>query len=131
MAARARSLVLRMDPSLPETSERIDRVAKKIAGVRSRTRMLSGQIAVLARQFLDDEFLEESGPEQGQPLAREGRIEWLTRLAGLHRSYCAACEEELALQAWMRRMEDSVESLSNEKSHHPAVSGPSATHSPH
>ena len=113
MTATPRSLVLRMDEGPAQTRERIDRVRERILGVRARTRVLSDHIAELARQFLDDELIEpagsESGPERGQPMARQGRIEWLGRLAGLHRSYCSACDEELQLQALLRRLQDSAE----------------------
>ena len=86
-----------MDPSSPDTKDRIERVVDRIAGVRARTRRLSRQIAEHAGHFVDDELVERSGPEQGQPLGREGRVEWLSRLATLHRCYCAACEEEVEL----------------------------------
>ena len=95
----------------PKAAAQPDRVIERIRDVRARTRALSNHIAELTRQFLDDELVEQSGPEKGRPLAREGRIAWLSRLAKLHRSYCTACEEEAHLQALLRRMEESVEGV--------------------
>jgi len=107
MTSAPRSLVFRMDESPAVTTQRVERVSQRILGVRARTKVLSEHIAELSRQFLDDEFTETSGPDQGQPLTREGRVAWLSRLAGLHRSYCSACDEEAQLQALLRRLEDS------------------------
>ena len=108
MTATVSSLVLRVDPRSAELDERSARVTERIRGVRARTRVLSGHIAELTRQFLDDDLVEQSGPDQGKPLGREGRIEWLVRLAQLHRSYCAASEEEAELQALRCRLDESV-----------------------
>ena len=109
MAARVRPLVLRMDPRSDGFDERTLRVSERIQSVRARTRVLSGRIADLTRLFLDDDLVTSSGPQQGQRLSRPGRIQWLSRLALLHRSYCAACDEEAQLQALLRRIEESGE----------------------
>ena len=117
------SLVLRMDSFSPATTKRVERVIDRIESVRARTRLLSHDIAELTRQFLDDDLVEQSGPRAGQPLARSGRIAWLARLAKRHRSYCAACDEEIQLQALLRRMEESLEG-----SAHRGATGPFSRH---
>ena len=128
MTETAHSLVLRMDPSSPDTSQRIERVSERIDCVRARTRALSRQIAALTGQFVDDALFEPSGPRRGQRLARQGRIEWLSRLAKLHRSYCAACHEEVELHALLRRMQESLESaLNSDQGMQPPV--PAGAHS--
>ena len=111
MAATAHSLLTQGDTRSAQASAQLDRVAGRIRDVRARTRALSNHIAELTRQFLDDALVEQSGPGKGRPLAREGRIEWLSRLAKLHRSYCTACDEEAHLQALLRRLEESVEGV--------------------
>ena len=119
MAAKVSPLVLRSERSPDGVDARTIRVGKRIRVVRQRTRVLSERIAELTRQFLDDDFVYRSGAQQGQPLARQDRLTWLSRLAALHRSYCAACDEEVRLQALLRRIEGSLDGTSPKQSGSP------------
>jgi hypothetical protein len=57
------------------------------------------------------------GPDSEPPGTRQRRIQWLGRLAGLHRAYFSACEEEARLQALLRRLQDSKERPSTLEGH--------------
>jgi len=115
MAGKVRTLVLRQDPCSQGADPRTLRVSGRIRAVRARTRVLSARMAELTSQFLDADLVQQSGPEQGRPLTRQGRLTWLSRLAALHRSYCAACDEEVRLQALLRRIQGSLDSTSVER----------------
>ena len=120
MAGKVRTLVLRQDSCSQGADPRTLRVSGRIRAVRARTRVLSARIADLTSQFLDGDLVQQSGREQGRPLTRQGRLTWLFRLAALHRSYCAACDEEVRLQALLRRIEGSLDNTSAERRDSPA-----------
>ena len=129
MDRSVRPLVLRMDPRSDAFDERILRVTERIRSVRVRTRTLSERIADLTRPFLEHDLVHQSGDQQGQRLAKRDRVEWLSTLAGLHRAYCSAGEEEAQLQALLRRIQDSAEGSSTRQGGVPP-SGPVATQPP-
>ena len=89
--------------------EQVARVSERIRLVRARTRVLSRRIAEMARQFRDDDLALQPKPDPSGGPGKESRLDWLSRLAKLHRSYCSACEEEIRLQAMLRRMGASPE----------------------
>ncbi len=120
MAGKVRTLVLRQDPCSHGADHRTLRVSGRIRAVRARTRVLSARIAELTSQFLEGDLVQQSGREPGRLLTRQGRLRWLSRLAALHRSYCAACDEEVRLQTLLRRIEGSLESPSTERRDSPA-----------